>query len=131
MYNDQQSYKFLFFFTSLLYLETTSSDTRSTMISPNAFRSKHAELCKLLNISESTLFSLTLELYAEKVIDLEVKIDVLNKGGIVGADILLTHIQMKIDNSPEHLDNVQKAMENEQCLDEIVKKMKKESMKEH
>ena len=101
------------------------------MISSSVLRSNHAELCRLLNVSEPTLLSLTVELYAKEIIDLNVKIDVLNKGGFSGADILLTHVQMKIDQSPEHLHIVQKAMENEQFLAEIIKKMKKESAKEY
>ena len=112
------------------YLETHSTDTRPEMISPDVLRSNYAELCELLNTSEPTLLSLTNKLYAKKIIDMKVKIDVRNKGGYDGADILLTHVQMKIEQSPEHLDTVQKAMENEQFLDEIVKKMKKESMNE-
>ena len=100
------------------------------MISPKVLRLHHAELCRLLNTSESTLLSLTVELYAKEIIDVNIQIDVLKKGGFAGANILLTHVQMKIEQSPEHLDTVQKAMENEQFLDEIVKKMKKESMKE-
>ena len=56
-----------------------------------------------------------------------IQIEVLKKGGFAGANILLTHVQMKIEQSPTHLDIVQRAMENEQFLDEIVKKMKKES----
>ena len=93
-------------------------------------RSNHADLCRLLNGSEPNVLSLTAELYAKGIIDTNIKIDVRNKGGFSGADILLTHVQMKVEQSPEHLDIVQKAMENEQFLREIVKKMKKETMKE-
>ena len=100
------------------------------MISSSVLRTKHAELCRLLNGSEPTLLSLTAELYAKGIIGVDIKIDVRNKGGFSGADILLTHIQMKIEQSPEHLDIVQKALENEQFLDEIVKKMKRESTQE-
>ena len=94
------------------------------MISSNVLRTKHAELCKLLNGSEPALLSLTLELYSTEVIDMNVKIDVLKKGGTAGADLLLTHVQMKIEQSPEHLVIVQKAFEKEQLLCEIIK-MKK------
>ena len=115
----------------LFYLETNSTDTRPALISSNVLRSNHADLCKLLNGSEPTLLSLTTELYAKGIIDINIKIDISNKGGFAGADILLTHVQMKVEQSPEHLDIIQKAMENEQFLHEIVKKMKKETMKEH
>ena len=113
------------------YLETNSTDTRPALISSNVLRSNHAELCRLLNGSEPTLLSLTAELYAKGIIDMNIKIHVCNKGGFSAADILLTHVQMKIEQSPEQLDIIQKAMENEQFLHEIVKKMKKEFVKEH
>ena len=93
-------------------------------------RSNHATLCRLLNSSEPTLISLTAELYAKGIIGTDIKIDVRNKGGFAGADILLTHVQMKIEQTPEHIHIILKAMENEQFLDEIVKKMRKESMRE-
>ena len=115
----------------LFYLETNSTDTRPALISSNVLKSNHADLCRLLNGSEPTLLSLTAELYAKGIIDTNIKIDVRNKGGFSGADILLTHVQMKIEQSPEHLHIVQKAMENEQFLHEIVKNKKKETMKEH
>ena len=111
-------------------IEVDSSDTRSAMITLNVLRSNHAELCRLLNGSKPTLLSLTAELYAKRIIGMNIKIDVQDKGGFSGADILLTHVQMKIEQSPEHLDIVQKALENEQFLDEIVKKMKRESTQE-
>ena len=111
-------------FLSYLIIEMDCSDNSPTMISSSALRSNHAELCRLLNVSESTLLSLTVELYAKEIIDLNVKIDVLKNGGFAGADILLTHVQMKIEQKPEQLDIVQKAMEREHFLHEIVKKMK-------
>ena len=108
-----------------------STDTRPATISSNVLRSNHAELCKLLNVSETTLLSLTVELYAKAVIDVNIKMEVLKKGGYAGADILLTHVQMKIEQSPKYLDIVQKVMENEQFLHEIIENMKRESRKEH
>ena len=112
------------------YLGMLSTDTRRALITPDVLRSNHAKLCQLLNTSEPTLLSLTTELYAKKIIGTNIKIDVLSKKGYNGADILLTHVQMSIEQSPKQLDTIQKAMENEQFLDEIVKKMKKESMQE-
>ena len=90
-------------------------------------RSNHAELCKLLNVSDSTLLTLTLVLYAKGIIDVNIKTDVLNKGGFAGADTLLTHVQMKIEQNLEYLDIIQETLEEEQFLDEIVTKMKRES----
>ena len=98
-----------------------------TDISPDILRSHVADLCRLLNISEPTLLSLTNELYSKNVIDSDVKIEVIRKGGSIGANILLTHVEMKIKQNSEHRDVVQKAMEKEQFLHEITQKMKRES----
>ena len=95
------------------------------MITPKVLRSKHRELCELLNGSEPTLLSLTAELFAKEIIGLNIKIDVHNKGGFAGADTLLTHVHMRIEHNPQHLTIVQEALEKEAFLDEIVKKMKK------
>ena len=98
-----------------------------TDISPDILRSHVADLCRLLNISEPTLLSLTNELYSKNVIDSDVKIEVIRKGGSIGANILLTHVEMKIKQNSEHRNVVQKAMEKEQFLHEITQKMKRES----
>ena len=91
-------------------------------------RSHHRDLCRVLNFSTTTLSSLTLELFAKNIIELDVKMEVLQKGGIAGADVLLTHVLMKTEHNPEHLDIVQKALENEHTLVEIIEKMKKDCM---
>ena len=124
-------YYYYYYFTLLLILGMKPTDTRPAMISSKVLRSNHAELCRLLNVSDPTLLSLTVELYAKEIIDVNIQIDVLKKGGFAGANVLLTHVQMKIEQSPEYLDIVQKAMENEQFLHEIIEKMKRESRKEH
>ena len=124
-------YYYYYYFMLLLILGMNSTDTKPAMISSNVLRSNHAELCRLLNVSDPTLLSLTVELYAKQIIDLSIKIEVLKKAGFAGADILLTHVQMKIEQTPEYLDIIQKAMENEQFLHEIIEKMKRESGKEH
>ena len=72
---------------------------------------KHGEPCTLLNGSESTLLSLTAELFAKEIIDMNIKSDVCNKKGFSGADILLTHVHMKIEQILEHLGIVQEALE--------------------
>ena len=127
--NEIYNNNYYYYFMLLLILGMNSTDTRPAMISSNVLRSNHAELCRLLNVSDPTLLSLTVELYAKEIIDVNIQIDVLKKGGFAGANILLTHVQMKIEQNPEYLYIVQKAMENEQFLHEIIKKMKMESRK--
>ena len=88
-------------------------------------RLHYADLCKLLNNSEPTLNSLTNELFAKGIIDTDVMIDI-KKKSVNGADILLVHVLMKIEGNAQHLDVVQKALEKEQSLHDIVEKMKEE-----
>ena len=93
-------------------------------------RSHFGDLCGLLNISQPTLHSLTLELFAKGVIDMKTKIDVVREGGATGADNILTLVLKKVEDYPEHLDVVQKAFEKEQLLHDIIETMKRESMDE-
>ena len=87
-------------------------------------RSHHKELCEVLNVSKPTLSSLTLELFSKKIIELDVKTDVLEKGGVHGADTLLTHVLIKCERNPKLLNVVQEALEKHCTLDEITEKMK-------
>ena len=126
--------KLLYIYSIITIINNTTSNLIydiilhfQTDISPDVLRSHLADLCKLLNISEPTLLSLTNELYSKNVIDRDVKIEVIRKGGSIGADILLTHVEMKIKQNPEHRDVVQKAMEKEHFLHEITQKIKRES----
>ena len=108
-------------------IEIVSGDSGPAMITLNVLKSNHADLCRLLNGSESTLLSLTVELYAKGIIDMNIKRDVQKKGGFIGADILFTHVHIRIEQNLEHLTIVHEALEKETFLDEIVKKMRKES----
>ena len=87
-------------------------------------RSHHGELCKVLSVSSTTLSSLTLELFSKKIIELDVKTDVLKKGGVHGADLLLTQVLIMTEHNPKHLNVVQEALEKQSKLDEITEKMK-------
>ena len=88
------------------------------------------DLCSLLNTSEQTLHSLTLELFAKGVIDMKTKIKVLREEGATGADTLLTHVLQEAEQNLEHLYKFQKAIEKEQFLHDITEKMKSKSMHE-
>ena len=89
-------------------------------------RSNYADLCKLLNGSEPTLTSLTNELFAKGIIDSNVMLNILREKGANGANVLLVHVIMKIEGNAQHLHVVQKALEKEQFLHDIVEKMKEE-----
>lgn len=93
-------------------------------------KSHFRDLCTLLNTSPPTLRSLTLELFSNGVIDMDIKIDVLTRGGAASADILLTHVLTNVEQNTEHLNVVQNAIENEQFLHDITETMKRESMDE-
>ena len=87
-------------------------------------KSHHGELCKVLTVSKPTLSWLTLELFSKKIIELDVKTDVLEKGGVDGADLLLTQVLIMTEHNPKHLNVVQEALEKQSTLDEITEKMK-------
>ena len=62
--------------------------------------------------------------YQYNIIDLVTKAEVNNKGGLVGADILLTHIDMKVEQSPnDYLVPVMNMLRDEVALGDTVRKM--------
>ena len=99
--------------------------TTLTNISLSAFRSNYGDLCSVLNVSQPTLFSLATELFSKGIIDTNVMLEVFRERGVVGANILLIHVLMKLEGNEEHLDVVQKTLEKEESLHDIIEKMKR------
>ena len=83
----------------------------------------HNDICKVLTVSQTTLFSLAGELYAKRIIDIRTKSEVISKGGYKGADTLLDLVKMKVDNKPRILPRVFEAMQKHEALKDIVEKM--------
>ena len=89
-------------------------------------REYHGEICDVLNVSKDSLLSFTLQLFAVNIIDRDTKISVNRTGGKEGADTLLDHIEVKIEQNPDCLQVVLQLMENHEYLCNIVKKIKGE-----
>ena len=62
-------------------------------------------------------------LYSKRIIDRRTKIPVTSKGGYKGADILLDHVEMKVESKPSILQTVLKAMKEHESLVDIVEQM--------
>ena len=86
--------------------------------------SHHSKICKVLATSESTLLSLTIELYEKEVVDIQTKSHIRSKSGLEAADSLLDFIRMRVDNEPKILQIVFKAMQENVSLKDIVDQMK-------
>ena len=99
---------------------------REIKISPADLRRHHAQLCKVLNISENVLCSFADELFAMKIISNETKLSATRQGGQRGANVLLDHISMRIDLNPGLLPTVIDIMESIELLNEVVKQMRGE-----
>ena len=95
-------------------------------------REYHGEICDVLNVSKDSLLSFTQKLFAVNIINRDTKISVTRTGGKEGADILLDHIEMKIEQkieqNPDCLHVVLEIMENDEYLRHIVKKIKGEKI---
>ena len=87
--------------------------------------SHHNDICRVLTISETTLWSLAGELFAKGFIDGLTKFEVTSKGGYKGANTLMDLIELKVDSRPEILPSVFEVMRRLGALVDIVEKMKK------
>ena len=100
-----------------------NSDDYKKEESCNVLRCHHGELCSILNISETTLLSLAGRFYARSIIDNPTKLEVRRVKGFEGADILMEHVELKVEQNHECLGEVLEIMENEECLCDVVKRM--------
>ena len=81
----------------------------------------------MLNVSKESLQSFAQKLFGVKIINKATKISVIRTGGTEGADELLNHIELKVEQNPDCLDVVLKIMKNDEYLCHIVKKMNGET----
>ncbi len=96
------------------------ADTRTK----NVIRRHCSQLSNQLAVSSDLLLSVSVGFYQCNIIDRVTKADINNKGGLVGADILLTHIHMKVEQSPEdYLVTVMNVLRDEVTLRDTVRKM--------
>ena len=94
------------------------------MASLKKLRRHHHKLSKILDSSEPTYRSLTLNLFSEKIIDGKTKKHLLQKVGL-GAENLLDHVEKKVATKPERMDLVLRIMDKEECLQDIVEEIRK------
>ena len=77
-------------------------------------------------VSEDSLQSFTLNLFGAGIIGKDTKISVIRTGGKKGADTLLDHINLKVEQNPDCLHVVLELMEKDGYLSHIAKKIKGE-----
>ena len=87
----------------------------------NALVSNHSVICNILDDSEETLWSFSIGLLEKGIIDKKVKNSATRKEGLAGADVLVTHIELMVEQNPEHLRTVLNVMEKEHCLENVAK----------
>ena len=100
--------------------------TKSRQSNPDVLREYHGEICDVLNVSKDSLLSFTQKLFAVNIINRDTKISVTRIEGEEGADTLLDHIEIKVEQNPDCLQVVLELMENDEYLRHIVKKIKDE-----
>ena len=77
----------------------------------------------MINVSKDSLQSFTQKLFSKNIIDRDTKISVTRKGSKEGADTLLDHIEMLIEQNPDCLHVVLELMEDDEYLRHIVTKI--------
>ena len=87
-------------------------------------RRYHHKLCEILDSSEPTFRSLSLNLFSKEFIDAKTKNHLLQKVEL-GADKLLDHVEKKVEAKPERMDLVLQIMDKEESLQDIVEEMRK------
>ena len=87
-------------------------------------RHHHHKLCEILDSSEPTFRSLSLNLFSKEFIDAKTKNYLLQKVGS-GADELLDHVEKKVAAKPERMDLVLRIMDKEECLQDIIEEIRK------
>ena len=97
---------------------------KSKPINPAVLRKYHGDICSVLNVSKESLQSFAQKLFGEEIINKETKISVIRTGGTEGADELLNHIELKVEQNPDYLHVVLELMENDEYLRDIVKKIR-------
>ena len=104
-----------------------SKDFNKQEESVSVLRDNRVALCRTLNTSEPTLLSLNCELYAHRIIDQPTMLEVNREKGFKGANILMDHVEMKVEQNHEYLPKVLEIMEKQEYLRDVVTTMKKEN----
>ena len=90
----------------------------------NVIRLHFSQLANQLAVSSDLLLSVSAGFFQCNIIDLVTKAEINNKGGLVGADILLTRVYMKVEQSPnDYLDPIMNVLRDELALRDTVRKM--------
>ncbi len=89
-------------------------------------RDNYGDLCQLLDTSSETLISFVVNLYAKRMIDMTIKLEVLRTKGYLGADTLLNHLRLMIEAKPKRFDTILEIMMKQEAAKDIAEKMKRE-----
>ena len=90
-----------------------------------SLRKVRVKLCELLGSSEETLLSFCNSLLEKQIIDRKVKNSVKRKGGYAGADDLVSHIDLMVDQQPDRrFDKVLDALEEQPLLREVARELR-------
>ena len=87
-------------------------------------RDYHGELCELLDASSETLNSFAGKLYSKKMIGKDIKREVIRTKGYLGADTLLDHLMLKVEDKPQRFDTILEIMMKQETMRDIAERMK-------
>ncbi len=107
-------------------MATNDVETEPQVDTKNVIRHHFKRLSIHLAVSSNLLLSVSIGFYQCNIIDHVTKAEINGSkgGGLVGADILLTHVDMKVQQSPnDYLEPVMKELRDEVALRDTVRKM--------
>ena len=105
-------------------MATNDVETTEQVDTKNVIRLHFKRLSNQLAVSRELLLSVSIGYFQCSIIDHVTQAEVNNKGGLEGANILLTHVHMKVEQSPnDYLVPVMNVLRDEVALRDTVRKM--------
>ena len=113
------------FLTFYLSASTTCNEELKQPEISHILRSQHSKICSRINLSKQTLNSLATDFFSNGLIDQDIKMDIYRSKTVYeGADTLMDHAIMKVNQDPKNLDKVLQIMNKQESLCDIVENMR-------
>ena len=92
-------------------------------------RARRSPLCDLLALDKEVKLTFIVKLYGKGIIDRNTKNAVKEKSGMEGADLLMDHLEFRVEQSSQIFDLILKAMEEMEVMQSIVEGIEREKRK--
>ena len=113
------------FLTFYLSASTTCNEESKQPEISHILKTQHSKICSRIHRCNRTLIPLATDFFSYELINQDIKIDICRSKTVYeGADTLMDHAIMKVDQDPVNLDKVLQIMDKQESLRDIVKNMR-------